>query len=62
LTACLRWSGTSTSAATNPPTKWLKHRYGRTLTFEDIRHYQRMIVALQQTAEVMEEVDTVGVV
>jgi hypothetical protein len=26
--------------------KWLKDRYGRTLTFDDIRHYQRMIVAL----------------
>jgi hypothetical protein len=39
--------------------KWLKDRYGRTLTFDDIRHYQRMIVALNGTAKVMEEVDGV---
>jgi predicted helicase len=45
-----------------PAQKWLKDRHGRTLTFDDIRHYQRMIVALNETAKVMEEVDEVGVV
>jgi hypothetical protein len=45
-----------------PAQKWLKDRHGRTLTFDDIRHYQRMIVALNETAKVMEEVDGVGVV
>jgi len=32
------------------------------LTFEDIRHYQRMIVALKETGKCMVEVDRVGVV
>ncbi len=45
-----------------PAQKWLKDRHGRTLAFDDIRHYQRMIVALTETAKVMEEVDGVGVV
>ena len=45
-----------------PAQKWLKDRHGRTLTFDDIRHYQRMIVALTETGKVMEEVDKVGVV
>jgi predicted helicase len=45
-----------------PAQKWLKDRHGRTLTFDDIRHYQRMIVALVQTGNLMAEVDEVGVV
>lgn len=45
-----------------PAQKWLKDRHGRTLTFDDIRHYQRMIVALTETGKVMEEVDEIGVV
>ncbi|WKZ64874.1 MAG: DNA methyltransferase [Flavobacteriales bacterium] len=45
-----------------PAQKWLKDRVGRQLTFDDIRHYQRMIVALTETGKCMEEVDTVGVV
>lgn len=43
-----------------PAQKWLKDRMGRTLTFEDIRHYQRMIVALERTRALMMGVDTVG--
>ncbi|MBK8948163.1 MAG: hypothetical protein IPM68_04675 [Flavobacteriales bacterium] len=45
-----------------PAQKWLKDRVGRQLTFDDIRHYQRMIVALTATGRCMEEVDKVGVV
>lgn len=40
-----------------PAQKWLKDRIGRRLDFEDIRHYQRMIVALTRTAEVMAVLD-----
>jgi hypothetical protein len=29
--------------------KWLKDRKGRTLNFEDLHHYQRVIVALAET-------------
>lgn len=45
----------------NPAQKWLKDRVGKQLTFDDIRHYQRMIVALTETGRVMEVVDGLGV-
>jgi predicted helicase len=38
-------------------TKWLKDRKGRTLTQEDIFHYQRIIVALQETMQLMQQID-----
>jgi len=37
--------------------KWLKDRKGRRLTFEDIRHYGRIVVALRETMRLMAEVD-----
>jgi predicted helicase len=37
--------------------KWLKDRKGRTLTFEDIQHYQKIIVALAETIRLMGEID-----
>jgi len=42
-----------------PAQKWLKDRKGRTLEFEDILHYQKIIVALTETARLMEEIDLV---
>ena len=39
-----------------PAQKWLKDRVGRVLSFADILHYQRMIVALARTAEIMAEI------
>jgi predicted helicase len=42
-----------------PAQKWLKDRHGRTLSFEDILHYQKIIVALSETHRIMQEVDTV---
>ncbi len=45
-----------------PAQKWLKDRKGRTLNFEDIRHYQKIIVALTETHRLMQEVDNVGVI
>lgn len=45
-----------------PAQKWLKDRKGRTLGFEDILHYQKMIVALWETGKLMEEIDGVLVV
>ena len=39
--------------------KWLKDRKGRTLTFEDIQHYQRIVSALGETIGVMEQIDRV---
>lgn len=42
-----------------PAQKWLKDRRGRTLLFEDIGHYQKMIVALSETHRLMQAVDAV---
>lgn len=37
--------------------KWLKDRKGRTLSSEDITHYQRIVVALQETMRLMQQID-----
>ena len=39
--------------------KWLKDRRGRTLSVEDISHYQRAVVALNETILLMGEIDAV---
>jgi len=39
--------------------KWLKDRKGRLLNYEEICHYQCIIRALQETSEVMLEIDEV---
>ena len=44
-----------------PAQKWLKDRKGRKLEFEDILHYQKIIVALTETDRLMKEIDKVGV-
>ena len=44
-----------------PAQKWLKDRVGRELNFEDINHYQKIIVALTETDRLMKGVDNVGV-
>lgn len=40
-----------------PCQKWLKDRVGRKLSYDDLTHYQRMVVALGETARLMEEID-----
>ncbi len=42
-----------------PAQKWLKDRKGRTLSSDDLLHYQKMIVALVETARLMKEIDGV---
>ncbi|MFO8082606.1 MAG: type ISP restriction/modification enzyme, partial [Armatimonadota bacterium] len=37
--------------------KWLKDRKGRKLTYEDIEHYQRIVVALERTMALMAQID-----
>jgi len=37
--------------------KWLKDRRGRLLTFDDLLHYQKIVVALQETMRLMDEID-----
>ena len=39
--------------------KWLKDRKGRTLTAEDIAHYQKIVIALTETIRLMAEIDEV---
>ena len=43
-----------------PAQKWLKDRQGRKLTSEDIKHYQKIIVALVETGRVMKEIDKIS--
>lgn len=39
--------------------KWLKDRKGRSLSDEDIAHYQKIVVALAETIRLMNEIDNV---
>jgi predicted helicase len=39
--------------------KWLKDRYGRTLSKDDIEHYQKIVSALAETIRIMAEIDKV---
>lgn len=45
-----------------PAQKWLKDRKGRELNFEDILHYQKMIVALTETNRLMDEIDKIEII
>ena len=42
-----------------PAQKWLKDRKGCELNFEDILHYQKIIVALMETGRIMKEIDKI---
>ncbi len=44
-----------------PAQKWLKDRKGRTLNFDDILHYQKIIVALFETDRLMKEIDKIEI-
>ncbi len=37
--------------------KWLKDRRGRQLSFDDLMHYQKVVVALRETIRLMAEID-----
>jgi predicted helicase len=37
--------------------KWLKDRKGRTLSQDDIEHYQKIVIALGQSIELMKQID-----
>ncbi len=43
-----------------PAQKWLKDRKERVLGFEDILHYQKIIVALTETDRIMKEIDKIN--
>ena len=42
-----------------PAQKWLKDRKTRKLEFDDILHYQKIIVALSETDRLMKEIDKI---
>lgn len=42
-----------------PAQKWLKDRKGQTLSFEDVKHYGRIIYVLLQTERLMGEIDSI---
>ncbi|HIJ74623.1 MAG TPA: hypothetical protein HPP83_11035 [Candidatus Hydrogenedentes bacterium] len=42
-----------------PCHKWLKDRKGRKLTYDDTQHYQKIVVALNETIRLMAEIDAV---
>jgi predicted helicase len=44
-----------------PAQKWLKDRKERTLEFDDILHYQKIIVALTETYRLMNEIDKITI-
>ncbi|MCY4028795.1 MAG: hypothetical protein OXH75_21055, partial [Acidobacteria bacterium] len=39
--------------------KWLKDRKGRTLSDDDIAHYQKIVLAVNETIRIMDEIDEV---
>ena len=45
-----------------PAQKWLKDRKDRKLEFDDILHYQKIIVALSETDRLMKEIDKIEIV
>ncbi len=44
-----------------PAQKWLKDRKDRALQFEDILHYQKIIVALTETEKIMAEINEIQI-
>ncbi|MFV0543662.1 MAG: type ISP restriction/modification enzyme [Marinicella pacifica] len=44
-----------------PAQKWLKDRKDRILSYEDINHYQKIIVALNETDRLMKEIDEIEI-
>lgn len=45
-----------------PAQKWLKDRKDRELSYEDILHYQKIIVAMFETDRIMKEIDKIKII
>ncbi|MEO0185919.1 MAG: type ISP restriction/modification enzyme, partial [candidate division WOR-3 bacterium] len=39
--------------------KWLKDRKGRVLSLEEIKHYCKIVTALQKTIEIQKQIDEI---
>ena len=59
LTMFRKWAWEFYIGGYQPAQKWLKDRKGRTLNFEDIVHYQKIILALSETDRLMKEIDKI---
>ena len=63
INATQEFSGVSKTAWTfhiggyQPAQKWLKDRKGRELSWDDIRHYQKIAKILTETARIMREIE-----
>ena len=44
-----------------PAQKWIKDRKGRELNYDDILHYQKMVMALTETDRIMNEIDKIKI-
>jgi hypothetical protein len=44
-----------------PAQKWLKDRKGRELNYDDILHYQKIIVTLTETDRLMKEINRINI-
>jgi len=44
-----------------PAQKWLKDRKDKILGFDDILHYQKIIVALSETNRIMKEINSIEI-
>ena len=44
-----------------PAQKWLKDRKGRSLSYEDIFHYSKIIVSLTETHKIMQQIDLIEI-
>ncbi|MDI9357121.1 MAG: hypothetical protein QM536_08885 [Chitinophagaceae bacterium] len=56
-----KWFGTFKYWRVSASTKWLKDRKERKLEFEDILHYQKIIVALSETDRIMNEINKIDI-
>ncbi len=45
-----------------PAQKWLKDRKGRKLDYDDVQHYQKIIIALTETHRLMQQIDKIAVI
>jgi predicted helicase len=48
--------------AYQPAQKWLKDRKGQKLSYDDIMHYQKIIVILCETDRIMREIDEIAII
>jgi hypothetical protein len=51
----------ATTQGYKPAQKWLKNRKGRELSYDDILHHQKIIVALTETDRLMKEIDKIEI-